>query len=177
MTAARAPTVTFLGNFGTLNLGNECTLQAILQNLHRYLPDAKASCVCSNPEDTSRRHGIPAFPISYRFSTAAGSQKAPGPEAAWARWIRRVMIRTPLEAVEWLKAFRRLKGTDMLIMAGTGMLTDVGIGPLDLHYEILKWSVVAKLRRCRLLFVSVGAGPLHAADSSVERASTSSRSP
>ena len=159
-TGARPRTVIFLGNFGTQNLGNECTLQAILQNLHRYLPDAKASCVCSNPEDTSRRHGIPAFPLSYRFSTAFGSQKAPGPERAWARWIRRIMIRMPLEVVEWLKAFRRLKGTDTLIMTGTGMLTDVGIGPLDLHYEILKWSIVAKLRRCRLLFVSVGAGPI-----------------
>jgi len=40
------------------------------------------------------------------------------------------------------------------------MLGDFGIGPFDLHYEILKWSIVAKLRGCKLLFVSVGAGPI-----------------
>jgi len=36
--------------------------------------------------------------------------------------------------VDWLKAFRTLKGTTMLVMTGTGMLSDFGIGPLDLHY-------------------------------------------
>jgi polysaccharide pyruvyl transferase WcaK-like protein len=70
------------------------------------------------------------------------------------------VIRIPLELLEWIKAFRLLKGTDMLIMTGTGMLSGFGIGPFDLHYEILKWSVVAKMRRSKLVFVSVGAGPL-----------------
>jgi polysaccharide pyruvyl transferase WcaK-like protein len=48
----------------------------------------------------------------------------------------------------------------MLVMTGTGMLGDVGILPFDLHYDILKWSIMAKLRRCKLLFVSVGVGPM-----------------
>ena len=51
----------------------------------------------------------------------------------------------------------------MLIVPGTGLLTDVcglwGWGP----YTVFKWSLVAKLCRCKLLFVSVGAGPLHSA--------------
>jgi len=76
------------------------------------------------------------------------------------RWARRLVIRVPLELVEWFKAFRTLRGSSMLVMTGTGMLCDFGIGPLDLHYEILKWSIVAKLCRCKLLFVSVGAGPI-----------------
>jgi len=42
------------------------------------------------------------------------------------------MIRLPLEVIEWLKAFRALKGTSMLVMTGTGMLGDFGIGPFDL---------------------------------------------
>jgi polysaccharide pyruvyl transferase WcaK-like protein len=62
--------------------------------------------------------------------------------------------------VDWLKAFRTLKGTTMLVMTGTGMLSDFGIGPLDLHYEILKWAILAKVRGCKVLFVSVGVGPL-----------------
>jgi polysaccharide pyruvyl transferase WcaK-like protein len=48
----------------------------------------------------------------------------------------------------------------MLIMTGTGMLGGFGIGPLDLHYEILKWSLIAKMRGAKVLFVSVGGGPL-----------------
>ncbi len=48
----------------------------------------------------------------------------------------------------------------MLVMTGTGMLGDFGIRPFGLHYDILAWSIMAKLCRCQLLFVSVGAGPI-----------------
>ena len=48
----------------------------------------------------------------------------------------------------------------MLVMTGTGMLGDYGITPLGLHYDIFRWSVIAKLCRCKLLFVSVGGGPI-----------------
>ncbi len=154
-------TISFFGNFGMQNFGNECTLQAILQNVTRFLPDARANCICTYPQDASARHGIPASLISYRYakgstSTGARDQDAP----AIIRFLRRLVIRLPLEAIQWLKAFRVLKGTSLLVMTGTGMLGDFGIGPFDLHYEILKWSIIAKIRRCKLLFVSVGAGPI-----------------
>ena len=51
----------------------------------------------------------------------------------------------------------------MLIIPGTGLLTDAfglsGWGP----YGLLKWSLIGKLRRCKVMFVSVGAGPLDSA--------------
>jgi polysaccharide pyruvyl transferase WcaK-like protein len=54
-----------------------------------------------------------------------------------------------------------LKGTDVLIIPGTGLLTDAyclkSWGP----YSMFKWSLIAKLRGCKLLFVSVGAGPIY----------------
>jgi polysaccharide pyruvyl transferase WcaK-like protein len=54
-----------------------------------------------------------------------------------------------------------LKRTDMLIVPGTGLVTDVfGLsswGP----YSLFKWVLMAKLRRSRVLFVSVGAGPIN----------------
>ena len=62
---------------------------------------------------------------------------------------------------QWIRAFRMLKGSTMLIVPGTGLLTDayglLGWGP----YNIMKWSVAARLRGCKVLFVSVGAGPLY----------------
>ncbi len=39
------------------------------------------------------------------------------------------------------------------------MLGDSGIAP-GFHYEILKWVVTAKLCRCKVIFLSVGAGPI-----------------
>jgi polysaccharide pyruvyl transferase WcaK-like protein len=153
-----SPTITFFGNFGTHNLGNECTLRAIVQNTRKHLPTAIVNCVCTGPEVTAETHGIPAFPISYRF--AKGSDSTPSSDNAGKKLIRRLVIRLPLEIGEWLRAFRTLGRTDMLVMTGTGMLGDFGISPLGLHYEILKWSILAKLRCRQLLFVSVGAGPI-----------------
>jgi polysaccharide pyruvyl transferase WcaK-like protein len=98
--------------------------------------------------------------MSYRFGrpgTSPGLRRRDHPAL---RLLRRLAIRLPRELVEWVRAFQVLKGTRMLVMTGTGMLGDFGIGPLDLHYEILKWSIVARLRGCKLLFVSVGAGPI-----------------
>ena len=154
----RPSTITFFGNFGTQNLGNECTLRAIIQNTRKHLPMATVNCVCAGPEETAKTHGLPAFQISYRFAKAARSPS--GSDSAVRRLVRRLLIRIPLEIGEWLRALRTLRGTDMLVMTGTGMLGDFGISPLGLHYEILKWSIVARLRGCKLLFVSVGAGPI-----------------
>ena len=58
-------------------------------------------------------------------------------------------------------AFRTLMGTHMLIIPGTGFLTDAYTGPFGWSYGIFKWSLVAKLCRCKLLFVGVGAGPIY----------------
>src|SRR3989449_3090271 len=48
----------------------------------------------------------------------------------------------------------------MLIVPGTQFLSDNLTGPWGWPYLAFKWSVAAKLRRCKLLFVSVGVGPL-----------------
>ena len=64
---------------------------------------------------------------------------------------------------EYIRAWRTLKGTDVFIIPGTGLLTDAfalsGWGP----YGVFKWSVMARLRGCRVMFVSVGAGPVRSA--------------
>jgi polysaccharide pyruvyl transferase WcaK-like protein len=49
----------------------------------------------------------------------------------------------------------------MLVVPGTGLLTDFSSNPLGLPYRVLKWSAIARLRGCKLLFVSVGAGPMY----------------
>jgi len=69
-------------------------------------------------------------------------------------------VRLSTEPYRWCKALKVLKGKDMLVFTGLGMLGDFGISPFGLHYDILGWSLIAKLCRCKLAFVSVGAGPI-----------------
>jgi polysaccharide pyruvyl transferase WcaK-like protein len=65
-----------------------------------------------------------------------------------------------MEIVNWVRAVKTLKGNDMLIVVGTNPLTNLGSGALGWPYEIFKWSVSARFCRCKLFFVSVGAGPI-----------------
>jgi polysaccharide pyruvyl transferase WcaK-like protein len=65
-----------------------------------------------------------------------------------------------MELIQWVEALKTLKGCHMLIVAGAGLLSDYATHPLGMPYQIFKWSIIARICRCRLLFVSVGAGPI-----------------
>jgi polysaccharide pyruvyl transferase WcaK-like protein len=148
----KAKRLALFGMFGVGNLGNECTLQAMLHNVHRFLPDAQVCCICAGPDDTTLSYHVPAFPIREMSLSPLNNRLL--------RLVRRLFVGTFMELLRWLKAIRMLRGTNMLVMTGTGMLSDLDILPLGLHYDILRWSIVSKLCRCKLMFVSVGAGPI-----------------
>ena len=149
--------ICFFGHFGSPNFGNEITLQTILYHVRRLLPEAEVACICTGPEALAATQKIETVPISRTFVK-------PGKlRTRLARLLRRVFIGVPSELCRWFDAFKTLKGADMLIIPGTGLLTDafglLAWGP----YNLFKWSLIAKLRRCKVLFVSVGAGPVYSA--------------
>jgi polysaccharide pyruvyl transferase WcaK-like protein len=76
------------------------------------------------------------------------------------RWLRRAPVRIGRELRDLIRTWRTLRGKDMLIVPGTGLLTDAHTSPLGWPYDVFKWSLVARLCRCKLLFVGVGAGPI-----------------
>ena len=156
--------ISFLGWFGAQNLGNECTLQAIIYHLRKHLPNVEFKCVCVVPEDTEARHGIAATMIAERFPIVRDSRSRlvrnnPVVRTLGKIWFR--ILRIPIGLSGWFKAFKTLKGTHMLIVPGTGLLTDAYARPFGWPYYIYKWSLIAKMRGCKLLFVSVGAGPIY----------------
>jgi polysaccharide pyruvyl transferase WcaK-like protein len=156
----RSRRIGFYGLFGQQNWGNECTLQAILYNVRRYVPQAELACFCTDPHDTKERHKIPAFPMARQYARgypSASQRKGYAP----IRFLRRLMVGIPTEVWSWVTAFHSLRGFEMLVIPGTGLLTDFTSSPFGIPYRILKWSIIAKLRRCKLLFVSVGAGPMY----------------
>jgi polysaccharide pyruvyl transferase WcaK-like protein len=147
-------TVSFFGGFGLGNFGNEITLQAILYHLRSALPNVEVSCICTDPAATAAAYNVTGLPVSRTFLNAWQ------PHNRVARALRSVFIGTPIEVYRWLDGFITLIRTDVLIIPGTGLLTDAyGIrswGP----YSIFKWSLLAKMSGCKVLFVSVGAGPI-----------------
>src|SRR5262249_31469346 len=77
-----------------------------------------------------------------------------------ARICRIAFKRIPLELVHWAKSLRAVSRTDMLIVAGTGIVSDHVCGPLAWPYDIFKLSTLAALCRVKLVFLSVGVGPI-----------------
>ena len=149
--------ISFFGHFGSTNSGNEATLLAILSRLRFQFPACEFCCICSYPENVVRAHGIEAVPHTLR-SVRIWDRQVP-----LGKRLRMALLGLTEEPREYVRAWRTLKGTDMFIIPGTGLLTDVfalaGWGP----YGVFKWSLVAKLRGCRVMFVSVGAGPVRSA--------------
>jgi len=157
----RMKRISLFGNFGSLNIGNECTLQAIIHNIRRHLPTADINCICTFPNDVEARHSISALPMSRRAGVSSDEGSGESNERFIRRFSRILFKRIPEEFMEWGRARRVLKGRDMLIMTGTGMLGDSGNLFLGMPYEIFKWVIAAKSRRVRVLFVSVGVEHVH----------------
>jgi polysaccharide pyruvyl transferase WcaK-like protein len=151
----RNPRIAFFGHFGRSNFGNEATLQAMLRNLRHLLPDAEFTCICTGPAVVAADYKIAVAPSRDYVVRPWASQNR------LARLARKLVVGIPSEFCRWLESLRTLRGTDALIVPGTGLLTDAytlfNWGP----YDMFRWSVAAKMCRCELLFVSVGAGPIH----------------
>ena len=147
--------IALFGHFDSSNFGNESTLQAFLHHLRLFQPNAEVTCISTGPEATVRTHHIEAIPIAERFINSWT------PQNLLMRVLRRICVGLPTEAYQWVKGLIRLGGTDMLIVPGTGLLTDAdGLfnwGP----YGLFKWSLIAKVCGCKLVIVSVGAGPIY----------------
>lgn len=147
--------ISLYGHFGAKNFGNESTLYAMLYHLRRRIPDAEIRCICTVPQTVAGDYQIAAAPMS------AVVFKFPSFRNPLARLARRLCIGVPNELYRWLDAFRMLRGTDIVIVPGTGLLTDAyGLGNWG-PYGLFKWSLISKVRGCKLFFVSVGAGPNH----------------
>jgi polysaccharide pyruvyl transferase WcaK-like protein len=147
-------TINFFGHFGTPNTGNESTLIAIQTRLRELLPDAEFCCICTRPQSVMLRDGIDAVPITTRTVRLWDRDRPLHARLATAPFG------IAAELGQWIRAFRILKGSAMLIVPGTGLLTDAYVEDWR-PYNVTKWSVAARLRGCKVLFVSVGAGPLY----------------
>ena len=151
----RKQKIAIFGHFNSNNFGNESTLQAILCHLRRLYPDAKFVCICTSAETTIATHEIETVPLSEPFF------KSWVPRSPFTRALRRICVGLPSEPLRWVIGFMRLSHVQLLIVPGTGLLTDAwGVlswGP----YNLFKWTLLAKACRCKVLFVSVGAGPIY----------------
>ncbi len=179
-----------LGNIGNGNLGDEATFAAVIQNIRRYCPSAEVYGFSENPRDTRERHHIPVFPMRRKRKesllpgvTDGKGLEVDGRTKGFNTLFEQIkgklkaipLIYKPLKVIQrslissvclfgeigyFLKCLKIVKGTDLLIVPGSGHLSDHFGGPWNYPYTLVKWGVIAKVSGAKLAFLSVGAGPL-----------------
>src|SRR5438309_340859 len=178
------------GHVGNQNLGDEALIAAVVQSVRRRYPETELCGFTGRPDDTQQRHRMPAFPIrrmNGRPCAAARSQlaaSAPGgqrtaPDRAFAglrallkripllpalvhsgRRVASALLAVPREVAFLVSSYRRLRGTDLLLVAGSGQLNDYWGGPWGFPFTLFKWSLLARATGTKVAFLSLGAGPL-----------------
>jgi polysaccharide pyruvyl transferase WcaK-like protein len=149
--------IAFFGHFDSTNFGNEATLQAVLYNLRRLQPAAEFICISSGPKATIATHQIQAIPITEVFLPSWE------PRRKLTGILRKLLVGLPSEPYRWMKNLAQLKRVDAVIVPGTGLLNDADGFSSRGPYNIFKWFLMARLCGCKLIFLSVGGGPLYGA--------------
>src|SRR5712692_4031375 len=173
------------GHVGTLNLGDETIIAAVLQNIRLRYPQAQIRAFTFNPDDTQARHGITSYPIrrtnGFFPGTKPPASGGPATQSAGKPLIRQPGIRDAIKLIPVLypamkgirngikllkssfselvfigSCYKNLKGTDLLIVAGSGQLTDHSGGAWAYPYTFFKWSLLARALGTKLAFVSIG---------------------
>lgn len=139
--------IALIGGFGGGNFGNDASLETAIGRVRANLPNAEITVIGSNPKNITGRFGLPAIKLARR-------------PLGWWRYLDTLFLRVASTTVNWALALWLIGSFDVLLFPGTGIFDDYRTGPLGFPAQVFRWSVAARLRGVRLIFLSVGAGPI-----------------
>lgn len=154
--SSREPRIVLYGHFGSGNIGNDSSLEAMLHAIKTYRPTAEVVCICNGPQVVKERFGIETMQIG---PTHHGENEEPRNRIVTL--FRKAWRRISSELEFWVKRPRWFRPGDQFIVVGTGAVDDMSVKHFwNAPYELYKWCSVAKMGRARLVFLSVGVGPI-----------------
>jgi polysaccharide pyruvyl transferase WcaK-like protein len=138
------------GMFGTGNIGNDGSLESMVRFVRRVAPQERMLCICGDPAAVEKTFGLEAVPIYHQ------------PERLAERRAVALVQRAVGRATMWLHAARQLRRLKALIIPGMGVLDDFSVSPLGLGWphDILSWCLLGRLMGVKVVFASIGAGPI-----------------
>jgi polysaccharide pyruvyl transferase WcaK-like protein len=137
------------GLFGIGNIGNDGSLESMARFARRVAPEQDMLCICGNPAVVERDFGLEAVPIY------------PSPRIPLRGRTGVLLRKMAGRAGLWLHAMRQLRRVKVLIVPGMGVLDDFAVSPLGWPQDILSWCVLGRLMGVKVIFASIGAGPIH----------------
>ena len=184
------PTIGIVGHVGAQNLGDEAIIASVIQNIRRRWPEAVIRGFTSGPGDTEERHGIRSFPLRQADASQPAQDDSEedhnesgedrGDADSWRRRLKDLIKKRPVlfslaknviqalqrvptigrEVKFLLDSRQHVRELELLIFAGSHQLNDFVGGPWAYPYTVLKWSILAMRAGAKVVFLSMGAGPI-----------------
>ena len=142
-----APRVGVFGLLGVGNLGNEASLQVLLELVHERYPDAELSAFCAGPERVARQYGIATTSLHWN---SREYRTASGPAA--------ILAKVGGKAVDVVRTLRWVRRQDVVLVPGMGVLeASLPLRPWGFPYSLLLLGAAGRVTRTPVALVSVGA--------------------
>jgi polysaccharide pyruvyl transferase WcaK-like protein len=140
--------VGFLGLLGSGNLGNDVSMQSVLDYIRTDHPEAFVDAMCKGPETVTSRYGIPAMTLNWyqRYENSATGGSA-------------IALKLLGKGIDMFRTASWVRRHDVVIVPGMGTLeASLPLEPWGLPYSFLLLSGWARVFGTKVAFVSVGAG-------------------
>jgi polysaccharide pyruvyl transferase WcaK-like protein len=154
------------------NLGCAATMQAAIVNIRERVNGATIYGLTLNPDDTQRRHNIPAYPVGGK-SGYPGRTPHSDPlsfldrgverlkRVSWRLYrLARIATNATLKLAHTIRAFGRMRRSDFLVICGGAQLNDYWGGAWGQPYTLFKLALAARLRGAHVIVLSTGHSPL-----------------
>ena len=162
-----------LDHMGWGNMGDAAVQEAFIDNIKKRQPNAELIAFSLNPDDTRKRHHLPAYSITWSVPNGTGLdssgtkplQQTAGLKNLLKRWRLFYKVAKPIhdvvqELLHLVRSYCVVRTLDLLIISGGGQLCELWRGPWSHPYNVFKFCLLAKLSRTPVFIVGVGAGPL-----------------
>ena len=143
-----APRVGLFGKLGSGNIGNDASMEAVLEYLKSDHPDAIVDIMCTGPKSVSGRYGLPATPLFWYQGHSQTNFPVPS-----------VVVKALGKGIDAFRTAAWVRRHDVVIVPGMGVLeTSLPLPTWEFPYAMFLLGLSGRLFGTRVALVSVGAG-------------------
>lgn len=150
-TSSGSPRVGLFGNLGSGNIGNDASMEAIVEYLRTTVPGASVDALCGRPEEITRRYDLDAVPLYWftRFERRVSGLPA-------------IPLKLAGKIADVFRVAAWARRHDVVIIPGMGVLeASLPLRPWGFPYTMFLMCAAARLSGTKVAMVSVGAGVIN----------------
>lgn len=151
MIARGALRVGLFGKLGSGNIGNDASMEAVLEYLRSDHPDVIVDVMCIGSKSVTDRYGVPATPLYWYLQHAQAHSGLPS-----------IVLKALGKGIDAFRTAAWVRRHDVVIVPGMGVLeTSLPLSASEFPYAMFLLGVSSRLFRTKVALVSVGAGVIN----------------